>query len=202
MACICHLSLLDTQVLQSPYTWFAVSRRQHQVCFRKALCTKFLQNWEVKAVAFSENDWLFWWSKESPSRDEQGTPLLSVSDEALEWFGGQKIALFNDTFKVNLLHLQTGKVDHLLLFSAHAGSSFHKSDSCWKSSCLAPVTVPWIGVFISWCARKCLALCDIITFSFFLIYFFPNKSEGKLHYFNFVIVPTWKGSYMKGSWGS
>lgn len=52
-------------------------------------------------------EWLFWQSKESPSRDEQGTLLLSVSNEAVEGFACRKTALFNDTVEVNLLHLQT-----------------------------------------------------------------------------------------------
>lgn len=110
--------------------------------FRKALCTKFLQKWEVKAVAFSENDWLFWWSEESPSRDEQALPSFPFLTRFWKDLEGRKITLFNNILKVNLLHLQSGKVDHSLLF-AHTRSCFHKSDSCWRYSCLAPLTLPW-----------------------------------------------------------
>lgn len=41
-----HLSaqLVGYPGLQLPCARFAVSRRQHQACFRKALCTKFLLN--------------------------------------------------------------------------------------------------------------------------------------------------------------
>lgn len=154
-----HLSaqLVEYPRLWMPCAWFAVSRRQHQACFRKALCTQSLLNWEVKAVAFSENDWLFWWSKESPSRDEQGTPLLSVSDEALEGFGGWKAALFNYIFKVNIFHLQAEKVDNFL-FSAHFLFPHSKQLLEIYLSCSYYNILDFffflIRVFILWCARK------------------------------------------------
>lgn len=154
-----HSSHLSAQLvgyprLQLPCAWFAVSKRQHQACFRKALCTKSLLNWEVKAVAFSENDWLFWWSKESPSRDEQGTPLLSVSNEALEGFGGWKIAWFNYIFKVNLLHLQTEKVDRLLFSTCFLFPHIKQLLEIYLScSCYSTLDF-FVRVFIPWCGRK------------------------------------------------
>lgn len=110
--------------------------------FRKALCTKFL------AKLRSETSCFFWeWLTVLMKR---GVPFQRWARHSFPFqmrlwkdSEGRKIALFNDMFKVHLFHLQTGKVEHLLLFSAHTGSCFHKSDGCWRYSCFAPVTVLW-----------------------------------------------------------
>ena len=179
---MCYLSLLDIQVLQSPYT----SGKP----FAPSSCKT--EKW--KQLLFLRMTDCFDEARSPLPEMSKALPFVLFLTRLWKDSEGRTIALFNDILKVNILHLQTGKVDHSLAF-AHPGSCFHKSDSCWRYSCFAPVTLDFIiRVFIPRCARKCLALCGIIIFSFFCIYFFPNKWDGDLHNLNFVVVPPWKGS--------
>lgn len=148
--------------------------------FRKALCTKFL------AKLRSETSCFFW---------EWLTVLMKRGVPFQRW--ARHSSPFH--FRWGSGKIQRAKrLPYLMICSKFIFITFRLER--WTVYCcflhtLGPVStnqtavrgIPvllllqypglFVRVFFPWCARKCLALCGVIIFSFFWICFFPNKPQ-------------------------